>query len=398
MEQVDLIIVGAGAAGLFCAGSARAGGRRIVVLDHARKAGEKIRISGGGRCNFTNLNTSRERFLSQNPRFAASALARFSAEDFVALVDQAGISWHEKTLGQLFCDGRSTQITDMLLRRAAGAELWLETKVLAVSWQSGQFEVTTSRGALCAKRLVVATGGKSIPKMGATGFAYDLARQFGLEVTPTRPGLVPLMLGGHALEAAASLSGIALDAEISHRGAQFRDALLFTHRGLSGPVILQISSFWRDGESLTVDLLPGTDIAAALKLLRRQAGRGSLRNAVARWLPARLADSLSEQLKLGDARLADTNDARLDQVAMRIHRWQINPSASEGYRTAEVTVGGVDTGELESRTMEARKLPGLYFIGECVDVTGWLGGYNFQWAWASADAAGRAIAAEWHAA
>lgn len=390
MEHFDLVILGAGAAGLFCAGSALAQGRSVAVLDHARNPGEKIRISGGGRCNFTNLATAPDRFLSGNPRFAASALARYPARDFVTLVDQAGIAWHEKTQGQLFCDGKATQITDMLLARMRGADLRLETPIKTVTHQGDRFHVTGPRGTMTAAQVVVATGGKSIPKIGATGFAYDLARQFGLRLVDTRPALVPLTFAEQDLALCRPLAGVAVEARIAHGGGAFRDALLFTHRGLSGPAILQISSFWQPGEVLQIDLCPDHDIAVRLKEARGQNGRQQVATALGAMLPERLAQAVAAEMGLAQARLADQNNARLDALGARVNRWRITPVGTEGYRTAEVTLGGVDTRDLDARTLAARAMPGLHFIGECVDVTGWLGGYNFQWAWASADAAGRA--------
>lgn len=400
MEKVDTVILGAGAAGLFCAGSILAAGGqgRVLVLDHARKPGEKIRISGGGRCNFTNLATAPDRFLSQNPRFAASALAGFSAAEFVAMVDRAGIAWHEKTLGQLFCDGRAQQIIDMLLNRMRGAELRLQTTVEAVTPDAdGGFTVQSSGGALRAQHVVVATGGKSIPKMGASGIGYDIARSFGLGLVAPRAGLVPLTFAEQELDRCRPLAGLSVTAEARHgrgkRPTRFRDGLLFTHRGLSGPAILQISSFWQPGDDIAVDLAPDTDIAAALRALRGESGRIAPATALARWLPGRLAEAIAADCGLQGARLADQGNAVLEGLGARVNRWQLRPVGSEGWRTAEVTVGGVDTAALDSRSMAARAVPGLYFIGEVVDVTGWLGGYNFQWAWASAHAAGRAIAA-----
>ncbi|MFN4059840.1 MAG: NAD(P)/FAD-dependent oxidoreductase [Paracoccus hibiscisoli] len=390
MEHADLVILGAGAAGLFCAGSALAQGRRVIVLDHAATPAEKIRISGGGRCNFTNLATAPDRFLSDNPRFAASALARYRPQAFVDLVGTAGIAWHEKTQGQLFCDGKATQITAMLLDRMAGAELRLETRIAGVERQGDRFVLETSGGAITAARVVVATGGKSIPKIGATGMAYDLARQFGLRLVETRPALVPLTFAEQDLALCRPLAGLSVEARIAHGGGAFRDALLFTHRGLSGPVILQISSFWQAGETLTIDLSPDRDIAAALKVARAGAGRAQVATVLGQMLPDRLAQAIVAETGLVQARLADQPNARLDALGARVNRWQVRPVGTEGYRTAEVTLGGVDTRDLDARTMQARQVPGLAFIGECVDVTGWLGGYNFQWAWASADAAGRA--------
>lgn len=398
---MDTVILGAGAAGLFCAGSILSTdggrGRRILVLDHAAAPGEKIRISGGGRCNFTNLASAPDRFLSQNPRFAASALAGYRPQDFVDLVDRAGIGWHEKTLGQLFCNDNARQIIDMLLKRMRGAELRLNTAVEAVVRQGEDFVVTTSGGPVRARQVVIATGGRSIPKMGATGIGYDIARSFGLAQIEPRAGLVPLTFAQQDLDLCRPLAGVSVTAEVSHkagrRAARFRDGLLFTHRGLSGPAVLQISSFWQPGEDIVVNLAPDIDIAAGLREARGQGGRVSIANALGRWLPARLADAIATDCGLQGARLADQGNNTLQRVGARVNGWSVRPVGSEGWRTAEVTLGGVDTRGLDSRSMAARSVPGLYFIGEVVDVTGWLGGYNFQWAWASAHAAGRAIAA-----
>jgi len=380
------IIIGAGAAGLFCA--AHAGGRTLV-LDHAAKPAEKVRISGGGRCNFTNLDVTAANFLSENPHFAKSALARYTQWDFIELVSRHGIAWHEKTLGQLFCDGKSTQVVEMLLTeaRAAGAELRLSAPVREIAHADGRFRVRSEAGTFTAPNLVIATGGKSIPKMGATGFAYDVARQFGHAVTETRPALVPLTFGDRF----APLSGVSLPARAFNHRATFDEQILFTHRGLSGPAILQLSSYWREGETITLDLSPARDLFAQLRSERQRAGRRALSTVLASTLPARLVDHLAPALGLA-ARLADQPDARLREIADTMHGWHLTPTGSEGYRTAEVTLGGVATAGLSSQTMESRHLPGLYFIGEAVDVTGWLGGYNFQWAWSSAHAAGKAIA------
>lgn len=393
MDQVDIAILGAGAAGLFCAGSVLTQGYRVLVLEHSRKPAEKIRISGGGRCNFTNLATSWDRFLSQNRRFAASALARYRPEDFVELVDRAGIAWHEKTQGQLFCDGKATQITDMLMHRMRGVELRLETAVEDVHRNADGFVVTTDAGQVRAKHVVVATGGKSIPKMGATGIGYAIARKFGLRIVEPRAGLVPLTFAEQDLALCRPLAGISVEAEICHGKARFRDALLFTHRGLSGPAILQISNYWQPGEVLETNLLPDIDISEALMMARKDAGRVTVATTLSQWLPERLAQSIAAEQGLSDARLADQSNGILQRLGRRINRWRLRPVGTEGYRTAEVTLGGVDTRELDARTMQARGIPGLYFIGECVDVTGWLGGYNFQWAWASAEAAGQALKA-----
>jgi len=385
-ERFETIIIGAGAAGLFCA--AHTGGRTLV-LDHAAKPAEKVRISGGGRCNFTNLDVTAANFLSGNPHFAKSALARYTQWDFIDLVARHGIAWHEKTLGQLFCDGKSTQIVEMLLAeaRAAGAELRLSTPVRALDHADGRFRLATDAGMLTCRNLVIATGGKSIPKMGATGFAYDVARQFGHAVTETRPALVPLTFGDRF----APLSGVSLHARASNDRAAFDEQILFTHRGLSGPAILQLSSYWREGESITLGLAPGRDLFAALRDQRQASGRRALTTELAAHLPARLVEHLAPGLGLA-GNLADQSDARLREITDALHGWTLTPTGSEGYRTAEVTLGGIDTAGLSSQTMESRHLPGLYFIGEAVDVTGWLGGYNFQWAWASGAAAGRHIA------
>ncbi|WP_010140497.1 NAD(P)/FAD-dependent oxidoreductase [Oceanicola sp. S124] len=387
--EFDTIILGAGAAGLMCA--AHCGGR-VLLVDHARRAGEKIRISGGGRCNFTNTGTGPGNFLSQNPHFAKSALARYTPWDFVSLVSDHGIAWHEKTLGQLFCDDSAKQIVAMLtgLCEGAGVDLALETSVEAVRHGAQGYAVTLSgRGTqrqVSARRLVVATGGKSIPKMGATGLAYDIARQFGLKVTETRPGLVPFTFTEGRF---AALSGLSLPARVT-AARSFDEALLFTHRGLSGPAVLQASSYWREGEEVAVSLAPGADPFATLRRLRAEAGRRSLLRSLDALMPARLADFLGVEWGLS-GNLADQSDKALGALAERLTDWRLLPSGSEGYRTAEVTLGGVDTDGLDSRTMEARTRQGLYFIGECVDVTGWLGGYNFQWAWASAMACAGAL-------
>ncbi|SMH56121.1 NAD(P)/FAD-dependent oxidoreductase [Maritimibacter sp. HL-12] len=382
------IIIGAGAAGLFCA--AHTGGRTLV-LDHIAKPAEKVRISGGGRCNFTNLDVTAANFLSENPHFAKSALARYTQWDFIDLIARHGIAWHEKTLGQLFCDGKSTQVVEMLLTeaRAAGAELCLATPVRDLAHADGRFRVTTESGTFTARNLVIATGGKSIPKMGATGFAYDVARQFGHALVEPRPALVPLTFGDRF----APLSGVSLPARVSNARTGFNEQILFTHRGLSGPAVLQLSSYWREGEAITLDLAPGRDLFDLLRSERQRAGRRALASVLAAALPARLVDHLAPALGLA-ARLADQPDARLAEIAAALHGWQLTPTGSEGWRTAEVTLGGIDTAGLSSQTMESRHLPGLYFIGEAVDVTGWLGGYNFQWAWSSAHAAGTSIAGQ----
>jgi predicted Rossmann fold flavoprotein len=388
----DVIILGAGGAGLMCGAAAGRRGRSVLILEHSRRPGEKIRISGGGRCNFTNLHTAPANFLSQNPHFCISALAGFTPHDFIALVESHGIAYHEKTRGQLFCDGSSQQIIAMLLEecRRAGAELQLATRILAVSRGADGFVVATDRGSHACRALVVATGGLSIPKMGASDVGYRIARQFAIAVVPTRPALVPLTFDQVLLNELKELAGISVDATVSCGQAQFSDALLFTHRGLSGPAILQISSYWREREPITVDLAPRADVAAMLDRARREHPRQELATALAQVLPRRLAQKIADK-SAAVIRLGDLPDRQRDAVAQSVQAWRVMPSGTEGYRTAEVTLGGVDTAELSSKTLEARSVPGLYFIGEVVDVTGHLGGFNFQWAWSSGHAAGQHV-------
>ncbi|MFN3354136.1 MAG: NAD(P)/FAD-dependent oxidoreductase [Brevundimonas sp.] len=396
MRKVDVLIVGAGAAGMMCAAEAGRRGRSVLVVDHARAPGEKIRISGGGRCNFTNLGCGPHAFLGENPRFAASALKRYDQQDFIALVNRHGIAWHEKTLGQLFCDDSSRQIVNLLTdeMRRAGAELRLNTSAEAVERAGDVFRATLSDGqTIEAASLVLATGGKSIPKMGATGWAYDVARRFGLRIVETRPALVPLTFEAGLLERLKPLAGVAAPDAVASAGegkraGRFREAVLFTHRGISGPAILQISSYWREGEAIELDLAPGLDIGETLKTRKREAGRQGVVTALSEHLPRRLAESAAEAEGATGA-LAETPDARLAAVGAAINRWRVKPVGSEGYRTAEVTLGGVATDELDQKTMQAHRVPGLYVIGEAVDITGWLGGYNFQWAWSSGWAAGQ---------
>ncbi|MEH6694579.1 MAG: NAD(P)/FAD-dependent oxidoreductase [Hyphomonas sp.] len=386
----DAIILGAGAAGLFCAGRMGQAGLKAIVVDHAAKPAEKVRISGGGRCNFTNIHTASDRFISQNPHFAKSALARYTPTDFIDLLACHGITWHEKTLGQLFCDQKSGAIIQMLLdeMETAGGELRLGTDIKSVTHADGLFTVDTSGGALTAPKLVVATGGLSIPKMGATGLAYDIAHQFGHDIIPTRPALVPFVFTGADQEDFASISGVACDVRAQAGGTSFDEAMLFTHRGLSGPAILQVSSYWSPGEPVTLSLLPGTDIAEVLKTAKRDRPMQTLASALETLFSKRLAGMVQERSGNTHAlRLADTSHATLEALAGALKDWKVRPAGTEGWRTAEVTAGGIDTSGLSSRSMESRHLAGLYFIGECVDVTGWLGGYNFQWAWASAAAA-----------
>ncbi len=389
--KVRTLILGAGAAGLFCA--AHAGGD-VLVVDHAKRAGEKIRISGGGRCNFTNMDVSAKNFLSQNPHFCKSALARYTPWDFIGLVSAYGIDWHEKTLGQLFCDNSAKDIVNMLVTEAekAGAKLWLETEIVEVR-RTDRFIVSLRRNGkditVEADHLVVATGGKSIPKMGATGLAYQIAEQFGLAVTETRPALVPFTFSDSRF---AEVSGIALPVLArAATGPAFAEALLCTHRGLSGPAMLQVSSYWTSGEAIDIDLIPTIDLTETLRKARSTDPRKSVTTILARVLPSRLVDHLTAEFDLS-GNCAEWSDGRIENLRLALSHWQVKPTGTEGYRTAEVTLGGVDTDGLSSTTMEAKTVDGLYFIGESVDVTGWLGGYNFQWAWASAHAAGTAIA------
>jgi hypothetical protein len=389
-RSTNVLIIGAGAAGLMCAIEAGRRGRRVLVIDHGPKPAEKIRISGGGRCNFTNLNCTPEAFLTDNPHFPVSALRRFSQHDFISRIEAHGIAYHEKTAGQLFCDGSATQVVSMLLSdlQAAGGELELCVKPGTIEPTADGFRVETSSGDIVCESLVIATGGLSIPKMGATGFAYDIAKRFGLRVVDPRPGLVPFTLTPPLLDGVAKLSGVSTHARVSVRGHAFEEGLLFTHRGLSGPAILQISSYWREGEEIAIDLAPNRDALQELKAQRLEKARASLTTGLSDLAPRRLAQHLAESTT-GDIRLADLSDVKLSRVAMAVHSWRIRPNGTEGWRTAEVTVGGVDTRDLSSRTLEANGCKGLFFIGECVDVTGWLGGYNFQWAWSSGWAAGQ---------
>ncbi len=384
----DAIILGAGGAGLMCAGVAAQRGRRVLVVDHANEPGRKILISGGGRCNFTNRGTVPERFISANPHFAKSALGRYTASDFLALVERHGIAWHEKTLGQLFCDGSARQIVAMLMDEAQGADFAFGAAIDDIAHDAAGFTVRHGDRASRAPALVIATGGPSIPKIGATDFAYVLARRFGMKLVEPRPALVPLTLGGDQL-LFRELSGVATPVVARSGAASFREAALFTHRGLSGPAILQVSSYWRPGEAVAIDFLPGAG-RGWLRAVKRANPRMSLRSALATYVPARLAETLAERLALA-GELANHKDAALDGVEHRLSAWDFHPSGTEGFAKAEVTVGGISTAELSSRTMESRRVSGLYAIGEAVDVTGWLGGYNFQWAWASGWAAGVAI-------
>ena len=388
----DVIVIGAGAAGMMAAIAAGKRGRRVIVLDHARVPGEKIRISGGGRCNFTNVDAGPKNYYSANPHFCKSALARYTPQDFLKLVEAHGIAWHEKTLGQLFCDGSAKEIVAMLLAEMAeaGVELRTGIEIVSVERAGELYRAATSEGTFEAPALVVATGGKSIPKMGATGFAYKIAEQFGLRVTETRPALVPFTLEPGLLAEVSELAGLSCDVELRCGKTMFREAMLLTHRGLSGPAVLQISAVWREGDAIRIRMEPDVDVLGALKAARGANGRQSLSTVLAGILPARLAKYVADKHG-APGPLADMSDKVLARVAEAVADWTIKPAGTEGYRTAEVTLGGIDTRDLDSKTMEAKPAQGLYFIGECVDVTGWLGGYNFQWAWASGHAAGSAV-------
>ncbi len=390
----DVVVLGAGAAGLMCAIEAARRGRKTIVLDHAAKAAEKIRISGGGKCNFTHLKATPKQYLSANPNFCISALKRFTPWDFLDRVVARGIPYYEKTEGQLFCENGAQDIIDMLLDdlRDAGGELRLKTRIDGVEQAGDGFEVRTSGGAIRSARVVVATGGLSIPKMGATGLAYEIARQFGHDIVATRAGLVPFALGDDKLAQLTGLSGVSLTATVTAGRTRFTDGFLFTHRGLSGPAVLQASSYWQVGQAVEVDLLPGTDALALLQARKRDRPRAQLGTILGEILPARLAEKWLEIFNLpGPSRMADLSNIALTSTANSLNSWTFIPMGTEGYRTAEVTLGGIDTQGLSSQTMESRFQPGLHFIGECVDVTGWLGGYNFQWAWASGWAAGQVV-------
>ncbi len=394
MKEFDVAIIGAGAAGMMCAIEAGRRGRRVVLIDHARAPGEKIRISGGGRCNFTNIHAGPKNYISNNPHFCKSALKRYTARDFISKVESHNIAYHEKTLGQLFCDGSSKEIITMLTDecRDAGVEIRLSTEIGDVEKIADRYRVTAGGKLVEAQSLVIATGGKSIPKMGATDFAYRIADQFGVGVVEPRPALVPLTFGSELLAETKALSGVSVDAGVSCNGVSFREALLFTHRGISGPSILQISSFWREGDVVEVDLAPQEEVGEILREARQLSGKSSPQTVLAGLMPKRLADAVAKRAgangKIG-GKIGEYSSKNLDALAEAVNNWRIKPVGSEGYRTAEVTLGGVDTNFLSSKTMEVRETPGLFFIGEAVDVTGWLGGYNFQWAWSSAWAAGQ---------
>ena len=396
-NHFDAVVIGAGAAGLHCAGIAGQRGLRVLLIDHAEKVAEKIRISGGGRCNFTNRDTTPANFLSANPHFCRSALARYTPQDFITLLQRHRIAWHEKHKGQLFCDESSEAVIAMLLRECeqGGVTRWQPCEVQAVRHAGDGFEIDTDRDTVWARQLVIATGGLSIPKIGATDFGYRLARQFGHTILETRPALVPLTFDPVTWGPFAALAGVSQGVSITTGGGksrgEFLEDLLFTHRGLSGPAVLQISSFWTAGTPIQIDLAPGHDLAAEL-LQAKQTSRRQLGNELAELIPRRLADAwLAASPELAGRPMAEQRDRDLTELAERLQRWVLKPQGTEGYRKAEVTAGGVDTRELSSQTMESKRVPGLHFIGEVVDVTGWLGGYNFQWAWASAAACATAL-------
>lgn len=397
MEKFDAIIIGAGAAGMFCAALAGQAGRRVLLLDNGKKPGRKILMSGGGRCNFTNLYVEPAAYLSQNPHFCKSALARYTQWDFIDLVGKYGIAWHEKTLGQLFCDDSAQQIVDLLVAECEKGNviLRLRTEVLSVERNDDDYTLQLNGESVQAKNLVIASGGLSMPGLGASPFGYKIAEQFGLKVLPTRAGLVPFTLHKPLLEQVQTLSGVSVPSVVTAEdGTVFRENLLFTHRGLSGPAILQISSYWQPGEFVSINLLPDVDLDGFLTQQRDAHPNQSLKNTLAMQLPKRLVECLQQLEQIPDVTLKQLNSREQENLVARLTNWRVQPNGTEGYRTAEVTLGGVDTHELSSRTMEARNVPGLYFIGEVMDVTGWLGGYNFQWAWSSAWACAQALAAE----
>lgn len=387
MERFDTVIIGAGAAGMFCAAQAGQAGSRVLLIDNGKKPGRKILMSGGGRCNFTNLYVEPAAYLSQNPHFCKSALARYTQWDFIELVGKHGIAWHEKTLGQLFCDDSAQQIVDMLVDECekGNVTMRLRSEILSVERDGDDFVLELNGMSVGTKKLVIASGGLSMPGLGATPFGYKIAEQFGLNVLPTRAGLVPFTLHKPLLEQLQVLSGVSVSSVITAEdGTVFRENLLFTHRGLSGPAVLQISSFWQPGEFVSINLLPDVDLASFLDDQRSAHPNQSLKNTLAMQLPKRLVECLQQLGQIPDVSLKQLNVRDQQTLVETLTEWRVQPNGTEGYRTAEVTLGGVDTNELSSRTMEARKVPGLYFIGEVMDVTGWLGGYNFQWAWSSA--------------
>ncbi|MGK0515095.1 MAG: putative Rossmann fold flavoprotein [Gammaproteobacteria bacterium] len=392
MSQVDVIVIGAGAAGLMCAAQAGYRGRSVTVLDMGKKPGRKILISGGGRCNFTNENATPDNYLCTNAHFVKSCLSRYTQHDFIELVDRHGLAYHHKTLGQLFCDNNAQDIVDILLTECewAGVNIKLRSEVISVSKTETGYSVTTEQETLSCESLVIASGGLTMPKLGATPIGYKIAEQFGLSVLPTMAALVPFTLHQHDKERFEGLSGISIPCEVSSEdGTVFKENILFTHRGLSGPAILQISSFWRAGQAVTINLLPEIDLRQQLADWRETQAQKSLKNSLATILPKRFIEILHESKAIPDCNINQLTHAQIDELVNYIHAWQIKPNGTEGYRTAEVTLGGVDTDELSSKTFEAKKAKGLYFIGEVTDVTGWLGGYNFQYAWSCGFACGQ---------
>jgi len=394
VEKFDVIVVGAGAAGLFCAAQAGQKGLRVLLIDNGKKAGRKILMSGGGRCNFTNLYTEPAAYLSHNPHFCKSALARYTQWDFIDLINRHGIAWHENTLGQLFCDDSAQQVVDLLLKECENGQvtLRLRSEVVSVTRDDSGYTLQLNGTEVQAEKLVIASGGLSMPGLGASPFGYKMAEQFGLKVFPTRAGLVPFTLHKPLLEQLQTLSGVSVPSVLTaEAGTVFKEALLFTHRGLSGPAVLQLSSYWLPGEFVTVNLSPGQDIDAFINDERNSHPNQSLKNTLAKLLPKRLVECLQLLGTVPECTLKQLNSRQQADLATALHQWRVQPNGTEGYRTAEVTLGGVDTTQLSSKTMEARDVPGLYFIGEVVDVTGWLGGYNFQWAWSSAWACAQAL-------
>lgn len=392
MPKYDVIIIGAGAAGLMCAIESGKRGRKTLILDHSKKVGEKIRISGGGRCNFTNIHTSPKNFISQNPYFCNSALARYTPADFIELVEKHKIKYHEKTLGQLFCDESSKLVINMLVNECeeAGVEIKLSCEIIGFKKDGDNFILKTSEGEFEAESLVIASGGLSIPKIGASGFGYDIAKQFGLNIIKPRPALVPLLLENELLKNTKEMAGLATDVIAKNDNIEFKEAMLFTHKGISGPAILQISSYLEDEESFTVNLSPELDLSEFLNKERKNNPKQNIQTIFTKILPKKLAQYICNQLGL-NKNIAEYGNKEIKEIKHNLENWQVSPSGNEGYRTAEVTIGGVDTNEISSKTFEAKKVDGLYFIGEVLDVTGWLGGYNFQWAWASGHACGQYV-------
>ncbi|HAT6977629.1 TPA: aminoacetone oxidase family FAD-binding enzyme [Legionella pneumophila] len=393
MQEIDVLIIGAGAAGLMCAIEASKRKRKVLVLDHANKAGKKILMSGGGRCNFTNYYIEPNKYFSHNPHFFKSALSRYTQWDFIELVNKHKIPFHEKTLGQLFCDNKSKDIVDMLLKECEqyGATIYLNTLIEKIEKTNDySFKIGTTKGKFHCHSVVIATGGLSIPTMGASPFAYKVAEQFDIKVWPTRAGLVPFTLDVFEKDRLSILSGIGIDSLVNNERNQFREHILFTHRGLSGPAILQLSSYWHPGESICINLLPEHNLLESLKTARAEVPHKQLNSVLSMYLPKRVVEVFVPQ-KLGEKKLADSSNKDLETISHLLQNWVVKPNGTEGYRTAEVTIGGIDCHAISSKTMEANNVPGLYFIGEALDVTGWLGGYNFQWAWSSGWAAGQVV-------